>query len=258
MEMELYVIVLCVIIFAVAGFMDAIAGGGGLITLPSLMLLNIPPHVVLGTNKFACSLGCFTAIWPFLRKKLIVLHLIPVGFVASFSGGALGSWLALQVEPDLLGRIMAFLLPLGLACSVFSGKKRSAMQAQELPLSTQRIYVALVGVIIGVYDGFFGPATGSFFILGLHMLLGMDLIPASGTTKVLNLASNLGALATFASGGVVLYALAIPCAVGSIIGNQLGAHFAIKVGVKVIRMCLYIAMFLLFGTLLYKYFVLGM
>ncbi len=255
MELELYVIVLCSIMFLIAGFVDAIAGGGGLITLPSLMLFNIPPHVVLGTNKFACSLGSLTAIWPFFRKKLIVLHLVPVGFVAAFSGGAFGSWLALQVEPALLGKIMAFLLPLGLVCSLFSGKYKQDTQPKELPLPTQRVYVGLIGLGIGVYDGFFGPATGSFFILGLHLVLGLELVSASGTTKVLNLASNLGALATFASGGVVLYSLAIPCALGSIIGNQLGAHLAITVGVKAVRLFLYVALTLLFGTLLYKYLV---
>ncbi len=253
MELELYIIILCAIAFMVAGFIDSIAGGGGLITLPSLMLLNIPPHVVLGTNKFACSLGSLSAIWPFLRKKLIVLHLVPVGFMASFLGGAFGSWLALQVEPALLGKIMAFLLPLGLLCSFFTNKKNEKQTDFELSPTKQCLYVGLIGLGIGTYDGFFGPATGSFFILSLNIVLGMELVQASGTTKVLNLASNLGALATFASGGVVLYALAIPCAIGSIIGNQLGAYFAIKVGVRAVRIFLYIALSLLFGTMLYKY-----
>ncbi len=251
MELEVYVIVACSIMYLVAGFVDAIAGGGGLITIPSLMLFNVPPHFALGTNKFASSLGSLTAIWPFLRNNLIVLRLVPVGFAAAFAGGAFGSWLALQVEPAALGKIMAFLLPLGLVCSLFSGKSRSV--EKDLPARTEKLYVALVGLGIGVYDGFFGPATGSFFILALNMVLGMELVHASGTTKVFNLASNVGALATFASGGVVLYTLAIPCAVGSIIGNQLGARLAIKVGVKMVRMFLYMALGLLFSTLLYKY-----
>ncbi len=256
MELELYIIIACAFIYLVAGFVDAIAGGGGLITIPSLMLFNIPPHFALGTNKFACSLGSLTAIWPFLRNNLIVLHLVPVGFAAAFTGGALGSWLALQVEPALLGKIMAFLLPLGLLCSLMSGKNKA--EEKDIPIHTQKTYVALVGLGIGVYDGFFGPGTGSFFILALNIILGMELVHASGTTKVLNLASNVGALATFASGGVVLYILAIPCAVGSIIGNQLGARLAIKVGVKVVRTFLYMALGLLFTTLLYKYVLIDM
>ncbi len=251
MELELYVILACSFMYLVAGFVDAIAGGGGLITIPSLMLFNIPPYYALGTNKFASSLGSLTAIWPFLRNNLIVLHLVPVGFAAAFLGGAFGSWLALQVEQALLGKIMAFLLPVGLVCSLFAGKNKSA--EKDIPLQRQKLYVGIVGVVIGIYDGFFGPGTGSFFILALNLVLGMELVRASGTTKVLNLASNVGALATFASGGVVLYVLAIPCAIGSIIGNQLGARLAIKVGVTVVRTFLYIALGLLFSTLLYRY-----
>ncbi len=253
MEVEITTIVLAGVIFLVAGFVDAIAGGGGLITVPSLMLLNIPPHFALGTNKFACSLGTLTAVWSFFRNKLIVLHLVPYGFIASFVGGMIGSWIALQVESEMLGKVMAFLLPVGLVFSLFSG--RTMRDDMDIPMRKQKIIVSVIGLVIGVYDGFFGPSTGSFFILGLHMFLGLGLVHASGTTKVLNLASNLGALAAFASGGVVLYTLAIPCAIGSIIGNQLGAMLAIRIGVKVVRYCLYVALSLLFSTLIYRYFV---
>ncbi len=249
MEIDIIVILLCAVVYLIAGFVDAIAGGGGLITIPSLMLFNIPPHYALGTNKFACSLGSLTAIWPFLKNKLIALHLVPIGFTAAFVGGAFGSWLALQVSPSTLGTIMAILLPMALVCSLFSGhKKQKAISPKK-----EKIYMFFIAFLIGTYDGFFGPGTGSFFIIALNMFLGMELVRASGSTKVFNLASNVGALATFASGGVVLYALAIPCAIGSIVGNQLGARLAIKIGVKLVRTFLYVALSLLFGTLLYKY-----
>ncbi len=253
MELELLTIVLCALAFLVAGFVDAIAGGGGLITIPSLMLFHIPPHFALGTNKFASMLGSFTAIWPFLRNRLIVMTLIPCGFAGAFVGGIVGSWLALQVEEALLGKIMALLLPIGLVCSLFVG--RVLREEQELFNNTHKIHVLLIGLAIGTYDGFFGPGTGSFFILALHAILGMGLVKASGTTKVLNLASNAGALAAFASGGAVLYTLAIPCAIGSIIGNQLGARLAIKIGVNAVRLFLYIALALLFLSLCYRYFM---
>ncbi len=253
MEIELSVIIFCTLAYVVAGFMDSVAGGGGLITIPSLMLFNIPPHILLGTNKFACSIGSFTAVWPFLRNKLIVLHLVPCGFASAFLGGVIGSWLALQIDSAMLGKIMAFLLPIGLIITLFTG--RNIREEKNLSPTRQKVYVSIICVIIGIYDGFFGPCTGSFMILALNMVLGMGLVHASGTTKVFNLASNLGALAAFASGGVVLYALAIPCALGSIVGNQLGARMAIKVGVKAVRTLLYVALFLLFSSLLYKYFV---
>ncbi len=251
MEVDLIVIILCSIMYVIAGFVDAIAGGGGLITIPSLMLFNIPPHYVLGTNKLASSVGSLTAIWPFFKNKLIALHLVPIGFAAAFLGGIFGSWLALQVSPSTLGKVMAFLLPLGLVCSLFSGKNLA--EEKKFSKKKELVYMGLIGFCIGTYDGFFGPATGSFFILALNAILGMELVKASGTTKVFNLASNVGAFVAFASGGVVLYALALPCALGSIIGNQLGARLAIKVGVKAVRTFLYVALALLFGTLLYKY-----
>ncbi len=251
MELELITIILCTLAFLVAGFVDAIAGGGGLITIPSLMLFNIPPHFALGSNKFASMLGSLTAIWPFFRSRLIVLSLVPCGFVGAFAGGVLGSWFALQVDEALLGKIMALMLPLGLVCSVFVG--RVLREEQETFGRREKLYVLLIGLIIGTYDGFFGPGTGSFFIIALHAVLGMGLVRASGTTKVLNLASNMGALAAFASGGAVLYTLAIPCAVGSSVGNQLGARMAIKIGVTAVRIFLYIALALLFVSLLYRY-----
>ncbi len=253
MEVELTIILIATFAFLAAGFVDAIAGGGGLITVPSLLLLNIPPHFALGTNKFASSLGTLTATWTFFRNKLITLHLVPYGFISSFLGGVLGSWLALQMESEMLGKVMAVLLPIGLVFSLFSG--RSLRDNTDIPMNKQKIMVCIIGMVIGIYDGFFGPGTGSFFILGLHMFLGLGLVHASGTTKVFNLASNVGALAAFASGGVVLYTLAIPCAIGSIIGNQLGARLAIKIGVKMVRYCLYAALSLLFGTLIYRYFL---
>ncbi len=253
LELELTTIIIATFAFLAAGFVDAIAGGGGLITVPSLLLLNIPPHFALGTNKFACSIGTLTAVWTFFRNKLIVLHLVPYGFISAFVGGVFGSWIALQVDSDMLGKSMAFLLPLALVFSLFSG--RTLSKDEDIPMQKQKIIVTIIGLIIGTYDGFFGPNTGSFFILALHMFLGLGLVHASGTTKVFNLASNVGALVAFASGGVVIYALAIPCAIGSIVGNQLGARLAIKVGVGMVRYCLYVALSLLFGTLIYKYFI---
>ncbi len=254
MEIEITVIIVCTCAYLIAGFVDAIAGGGGLITIPSLMLFNIPPHYVLGTNKFASMIGSFTAIWPFFRNNFIAIHLVFWGFLSAFTGGVAGSWLALQIESATMGKIMALLLPLGLACSLFAGRTVRHAEA-DMSHKKQKIYIALIGLVIGSYDGFFGPGTGSFFILAIHLVLGMGLVRASGTTKVLNLASNAGALAAFATGGVVLYVLAIPCALGSIVGNQLGAYFAIRIGVKAVRIFLYVALFLLFGSLVYRYII---
>lgn len=255
MELEIMTIVLCAGAFLVAGLVDSIAGGGGLITVPSLLLFGIPPHYALGTSKMASTLGTLTAVWTFWRNGLIAMQLVPLGFTAAFLGAAGGSWLAMQIESVMLGKIIAFMLPIGLVCSLFAG--RTVKEEKELPIQKQRIITVIIAIIIGAYDGFFGPGTGSFFIIGLHLLLHMGLVKASGTAKVLNLASNAGGFAAFATGGVVLYALALPCAVGSIVGNQLGARLAIRVGVKAVRLFLYVTLSLLFATLLYRFVFIG-
>jgi uncharacterized membrane protein YfcA len=117
--------------------------------------------------------------------------------------------------------------------------------------------VCSLGALIGAYDGFFGPGAGSFFLIGLHVLLRLDLVRASANSKIFNLASNFGSVCTFGSAGTVLYTLAIPCAIASIIGNQIGARLAMRVGVRIVRMMLFAVLSLLLATLVYRFFIAG-
>ena len=252
MDLSLLTVIFCCVAFMVAGFIDAVAGGGGLISIPALLIAGVPPHMALGSNKFATCLGSLTAVWTFMRHHLVVLKIAPVGFVSAFLGSVFGSWLALQIDAALLGRIMVILLPAGLVLSLFSG--RSYVRDEEMTEKFLWPKVIGMGVIIGIYDGFFGPGTGSFFIIAQHILLRMGLIQASATAKVFNMASNAGALLSFASGGVVLYSLAIPCAVCNIIGNQLGVRLALRVGARAVRSLLYVTLSLLTVTLVYRFF----
>ncbi len=253
MELSLGIIILFCFFFLVAGFVDSIAGGGGLITTPVLLLCGLPPHAVLGTNKCATTIGTLSAAWTYARSHLVVLRIAPVGFVSAFCGAMAGSGLALLLDSALLGRLIVFLLPVGMVISLFSG--HSFGRDGELPQKGLWPKVILMGFVIGLYDGFFGPGTGSFFILAQHILLRMDLVKASATAKIFNLASNAGGLVVFASGGVVLYAAAIPCAVANIIGNQLGTRLAIRIGPRVVRIFLYISLSLLLCTLVYRFFI---
>ena len=164
-----------------------------------------------------------------------------------------GAGLALLLDSAMLGRVLVFLLPVGMCISLFSGKSR--VQEGELPEKGLWIKVALMGFCIGMYDGFFGPGTGSFFIIALHLFLRMGLVKASATAKVFNLASNAGGLAAFASGGVVLYKVALPCALANILGNQIGTRLAIRVGAGAVRNFLYVTLTLLLGTLIYRFFL---
>ena len=252
MEISLAILVILCVFFFLAGFVDSVAGGGGLISTPALLLCGVPPHMALGTGKFASTLGSLTSLWTFARNHLVVLRIAPAGFVSAFLGGMAGSALAMHIDSAMLGKLLVFLLPVGMAISLFSGKLVSA--EGELPERYLWPRVILMGFLIGSYDGFFGPGTGSFFIIAQHLILHMGLVRASATAKVFNLASNAGAFAVFASGGVTLFSLGIPLAVANILGNQLGTRMAIRIGTRMVRNFLYVTLSLLLSTLAYRFF----
>lgn len=253
MDISLAVLVVLCVFFFLAGFVDSVAGGGGLISTPALLLCGVPPHMALGTGKFASTLGSLTSLWTFARNHLVVLRIAPTGFISAFAGGMAGSALALHIDSALLGKLLVFLLPVGMVISLFSGRLVST--EGELPERHLWIRVILMGFLIGGYDGFFGPGTGSFFIIAQHLLLHMGLVRASATAKVFNLASNAGAFAVFTSGGVTLFSLGIPLAVANILGNQLGTRLAIRIGTRMVRNFLYVTLSLLLSTLAYRFFL---
>lgn len=252
MEITLTVLIVLLLAFFTAGFVDSIAGGGGLISTPAMLVCGLPPHIALGTGKFASTMGSLTSLWTFARSRLVVMRIAPAGFLSAFAGGAAGSGLALLIGSELLGKLLIVLLPIGLLASAFSG--RTFGEEGELPERLLWAKVCSMGFAIGMYDGFFGPGTGSFFIVAQHLFLRMGLVRASATAKVFNLASNAGALAMFASGGVVSYAIALPCAAASILGNQIGTRLAIRIGAKAVRGFLYVTLTLLLITLISRTF----
>ena len=189
------VILFCTCAAFVAGFIDSIAGGGGLITIPALLLSGLPPQLALGTNKVGCCLGTGVAMLNFARSHLILWRLALLGVGFSLAGAAIGTELALYIPPDLLGKVLVVLLPFAMLATLMPKKEQEKPQ-----LTTGRRYwilAPLCFLIVGIYDGFFGPGTGSFLILALHWVLRISLIEASATSKVMNFASNLGAMILF-------------------------------------------------------------
>jgi uncharacterized membrane protein YfcA len=214
-----------------AGFVDAIAGGGGLIVIPALLAASISPVAALATNKVQACVGTASATYTFWRAGWIDFRLLRLPLLAALAGAAIGAlalmvidtrWL-MVVLPILLVGIALFFLLAPVASDVDS-------QARVTPMT----YAAVAGGI-GFYDGFFGPGAGSFFALSLVTLMGMGLTRATAHTKALNLMSNVVSMAVLAAGGQVLWMLGAAMAVGNFIGGRLGSRAAMRFGPKLIR-----------------------
>ena len=149
--------------------------------------------------------------------------------------------------------IMIALIPVGLAASLFSGSFK--LKGEVEGVTGWRWKAAVSGVVVGMYEGFFGPGAGTFFLIALHVFLKIGMVQSSGTAKAFNIAANFAAFMTFASGAAVCYEIAIPCAIASMLGNRVGAYYAIKIGGKFVRNILYIVLIILMVSLVYKFFI---
>jgi uncharacterized membrane protein YfcA len=214
----------------VAGLVDAIGGGGGLITVPALLTAGLPPHVALGTNKGQAIFGSGAALLTFLRRGTIDRTLARITFPLGFIGSLLGALLVLSIPSETLKPVVLVLLPVA-ATTLFIRRRESRGARPE----RARLMAALLALGIGAYDGFFGPGTGTFLVIGFAFLLHAPLLHASADAKVVNFASNLAALCTFAFHGTLLLELALPMAAAQLVGGYTGARLAIRGGERVIR-----------------------
>lgn len=236
-----------------AGLLDSIAGGGGLITLPALLAAGLPAPLALGTNKFQSMLGTSCALINFHRKAMVLWRVAAVGIPFSLAGSWLGARLALIVSPDVLTRVLVLLLPPAALVVFFS---RVLIRSKEGQGEGQGagfwLITAAVCTAVGAYDGFFGPGTGTFFIIALVLFSHLPLVNATATAKTFNLASNVGAFAAFILAGSVAYGIASAMAAANIAGNLIGSHFAMKHGGRFIQRILYVSIALLFAYLVWK------
>ncbi|MCJ8158803.1 TSUP family transporter [Sphingomonas sp. LaA6.9] len=220
-----------VAIAAVAGFIDAIAGGGGLLTLPALLGAGVPPVMALGTNKVQSSFGAATATYTFWRSGHVDLARMAWPVLASLLGAALGGLVVQRIDPSFLAGLVPGLLIVIALYFLLS----PAMSEVDLRHRIEIPAYSAVAAAIGFYDGFFGPGTGSFFTISLISLLGFGLIRATANTKLLNFASNIGALIVMTAGGHIYWTLGLAMAGASIVGGRLGSMTAIRFGGKLIR-----------------------
>ena len=230
-DLNLTMILILSAVALVAGFVDSIAGGGGMITLPALMFAGIPPHEVLGTNKFQGVFGTLSATWHFYKNGHLDLRKCAqfAGFAFVF---ALGGVVAVQIiNADILRKAIPFLLIFFALYFLFSPK----VSEDSSKARTSRIALAFVIGGIGFYDGFFGPGTGSFLMIALISLGGFGIKDALAQAKLYNFATNLASVIAFAVFGHILFAVGAAMAVGQFIGGNLGAKMALKYGIKIIK-----------------------
>ncbi|MGV3652488.1 MAG: TSUP family transporter [Devosia sp.] len=215
-----------------AGFVDAIAGGGGMIALPALLSAGVPPVAALATNKFQGSVGTAIAAFTYWRRGYVDLRSLLIALVITLIGSATGAAAVQVIDTGLLATAVPVML-IGIALYfLFAPNLTDADRAARLD---PRLFVPVMGFVVGFYDGIFGPGTGSFFTIGFVLLFGFGLIRASGSTKVLNLMSNLAALMVFILAGEVVWPAALAMACGQVAGGYLGARIGIRFGAKIIR-----------------------
>jgi uncharacterized membrane protein YfcA len=234
-----------------AGTVDAIAGGGGLITLPALLAAGLPPHLALGTNKGQSVWGSGAALVAFWRAKRVDVTQARFAFPLGFIGAAVGVKLVLAVDRDVLRPIVIALL---IGASVLLVFKKPARDEDDVAPERRQRYLTIAAALalaIGFYDGFFGPGTGTFLIVGFVALCGKSLTRATADAKVVNFASNLASITTFGLAGMIEWRVALPMAVGQLAGGIVGARLAIKGGAKLIRVMVLLVSGALVGKLLW-------
>lgn len=216
----------------VAGFVDAIAGGGGLIAVPALLTAGLPPVAAFATNKMQSAVGTAIAAATYWQRGFVDLRVIGPAVIAMLVGAFAGALVVKQIDTTIL----SYVVPIALICIAiyFSFAPRLTDADRHARLNFAR-FVPVMGLVIGFYDGVLGPGTGSFLTLGFIALFGLGVTRAAANTKFLNLASNIGALALFIPSGDVVWPIAAAMAVGQLIGGYLGALTGIRFGARLIK-----------------------
>jgi uncharacterized membrane protein YfcA len=225
-------LLLLFIIAATAGWVDTLAGGGGLITVPALLLTGMPPGMAIATNKLQGSMGTLVASIYFVRTKFVRLNQMKGMIVLTFIGSVLGSWLLLQIDASKLVQFLPFLL---MAMGLYVLLSPSFNDEQKQQKISRLCFMFLVCPILGFYDGFFGPGTGSLMALAFVSVLGYGLSKGTAQAKILNLTSNVAALLYFIIFGEVAWLVGGVMAAGQLLGSSIGARMVMGKGAKLIK-----------------------
>ncbi|WP_428776053.1 sulfite exporter TauE/SafE family protein [Vibrio sp.] len=227
-------LVLAVVAF-IAGFIDAVAGGGGMLTVPALLSIGLPPHIALGTNKLAATFASSTAAFTYYRKKLFRPQYWSRSFIATLAGAIIGTLVVDSISTDWLEKVLPLII---LAAAIYTvWHKTPHINQDVLPKACPKLHKQqyLQGFTLGFYDGVAGPGTGAFWTVSSLALYRLNILLASGLAKAMNFTSNFTSLVTFAILGHIDWVLGLTMGVCLMAGAYFGAHSAIRFGAKFIR-----------------------
>lgn len=216
----------------VAGFVDSVAGGGGLITLPVLLSCGLPPQDALGTNKLQATFGSGSATGHYAMAQAVSLSECRRGFLFTLIGAGAGAVCVEHVDPAFLRKAIPVLLMLVAAYVLL---KPALGEHETAPRLSRPWFDVSFGILLGFYDGLFGPGTGTFWAMSCVMVLGYNLTRATAYSKVMNFASNLGSLVLFLIGGRVWFGIGLTMGVGQLLGARIGSRMVLKNGARFIR-----------------------
>ncbi|WP_040192957.1 TSUP family transporter [Clostridium culturomicium] len=232
--MDIYKLIFLCIAGFFAAFVDSIAGGGGIISVPAYMIVGLPTHIALGTNKFAATMGSLTSSINFIRSGNCNFKLLKIVAPFTLIGSILGVKTVLLIDESFLQPLVLILI---LAIGIYTFFSKSLGEEDNFNGFTKKnLFLSiLLGFSLGFYDGFFGPGTGTFLVFGFINILGLNFLKASANARVLNFVSNISALVTFALSGNINYLIGIPVCILMILGAKIGTRLAINKGNKIIK-----------------------
>lgn len=246
-------LIACPLVF-LAGFVDAIGGGGGLISLPAYLMAGIPAHFAVGTNKLSSAMGTTIATLEFARSGYIRVKLAFFSVIAAIIGSSFGANLALHISEYYFKIILLIVLPLTAIYLLLNRHALKTKLADSAKLSiSQFVATLIISVSLGAWDGFYGPGTGTFLILTLVGIAHLPINLAAGNTKVINLTTNVTALAVFLMNDKVMIILGLTAGIFSIIGNFLGASYYKKFGSAIARPIIIIVLVIFFAKTAWEF-----
>jgi uncharacterized protein len=255
MDINFYLLFLAIMAF-IAGYIDAVVGGGGLIQIPSLFIAypHEPLSSIFGTNKLSSIAGTITSAYQYAKRIVYDKYLLVTSLSGAFIGSFLGARSISLIDVNMLKPVMLCIL-IVMCIYVYTKKDLGDTAVQNIPRRKRLIYGAIIGLVVGFYDGFFGPGAGSFFVLGFVLMVGFDFLHASAYAKIMNVCTNFSALMVFLSKGHILLGVACVMAVCNVVGSVVGTRSALKNGNAFVKKVFLVVVILLIIRYAYDIFI---